>query len=94
MSSRVAHRHRPASRTTHRRASDNDLPARHASHPIHPPQATLPTALYDLHLSLKGKMVPFAGYTLPVLYETEEGGVMKEVGVRGQAGSCYRSGRR
>lgn len=41
-------------------------------------EATLPTALHDLHLSLKGKMVPFAGYTLPVLYETDEGGVMKE----------------
>ena len=41
-------------------------------------KATLPTALYDMHLSLKGKMVPFAGYTLPVLYETEAGGVMNE----------------
>jgi glycine cleavage system aminomethyltransferase T len=26
------------------------------------------TALYDLHLSLGGKMVPFAGYELPVQY--------------------------
>lgn len=28
------------------------------------------TPLYDLHLSLKGRMVPFAGYLLPVQYET------------------------
>ena len=26
------------------------------------------TALYDLHVSLGGKMVPFAGYALPVQY--------------------------
>ena len=36
------------------------------------------TAFHDLHVELKGKMVPFAGYSLPVLYETPEGGVMKE----------------
>ena len=37
------------------------------------------TSLYDLHLSLGGDMVPFAGYTLPVLYKGgENGGVMKE----------------
>merc|ERR1719171_1170310 len=34
------------------------------------------TALYDLHLSLGGKMVPFAGYELPVQYEGM--GVLKE----------------
>lgn len=34
------------------------------------------TALYDLHLELGGKMVPFAGYELPVQYEGL--GVMKE----------------
>ena len=28
----------------------------------------LRTALYDMHLSLGGKMVPFAGYSLPVQY--------------------------
>ncbi len=28
------------------------------------------TPLYDLHLTLKGRMVPFAGYLLPVQYET------------------------
>ena len=28
------------------------------------------TPLYDLHLALKGRMVPFAGYLLPVQYET------------------------
>lgn len=27
------------------------------------------TAFYDLHLSLGGKIVPFAGYSLPVQYE-------------------------
>eukprot|EP00614_Pseudopedinella_elastica_P002823 CAMPEP_0172606906 /NCGR_PEP_ID=MMETSP1068-20121228/27099_1 /TAXON_ID=35684 /ORGANISM="Pseudopedinella elastica, Strain CCMP716" /LENGTH=404 /DNA_ID=CAMNT_0013409779 /DNA_START=41 /DNA_END=1255 /DNA_ORIENTATION=- len=41
-------------------------------------EAAIPTALYDLHVSLKGKMVPFAGYSLPVLYENEDGGVVKE----------------
>lgn len=34
------------------------------------------TAFYDLHLSLGGKMVPFAGYHLPVQYEGL--GVLKE----------------
>ncbi len=33
------------------------------------------TALYDLHLSLGAKMVPFAGYSMPVQYPL---GVMKE----------------
>ena len=33
------------------------------------------TTLYDLHLSLSAKMVPFAGYEMPVQYQT---GVMKE----------------
>lgn len=36
------------------------------------------TAFYDMHKDMKGKMVPFAGYELPVLYETEDGGVMNE----------------
>ena len=34
------------------------------------------TALYDLHKELGGDMVPFAGYSLPVLYKGL--GVMKE----------------
>ncbi|SFP77039.1 glycine cleavage system aminomethyltransferase GcvT [Tranquillimonas alkanivorans] len=33
------------------------------------------TVLYDLHVSLKAKMVPFAGYEMPVQYSL---GVMKE----------------
>ena len=33
------------------------------------------TALYDLHVSLGAKMVPFAGYSMPVQYPL---GVMKE----------------
>lgn len=33
------------------------------------------TPLYEKHVSLKGKMVPFAGYLLPVQYE---GGVIAE----------------
>lgn len=33
------------------------------------------TALYDLHLELGGKMVPFAGYDMPVQYPD---GIMKE----------------
>ncbi|TFJ88518.1 hypothetical protein NSK_000092 [Nannochloropsis salina CCMP1776] len=37
------------------------------------------TALFDMHLEMKGKMVPFAGYELPVLYEMPEwGGIVKE----------------
>ena len=34
------------------------------------------TAFYDLHVSLGGKIVPFAGYSLPVQYEGL--GVLKE----------------
>ena len=42
------------------------------------------TPLYDRHLQYKGKMVPFAGYLLPVQYET---GVIKEhMAVRTMAG--------
>ena len=33
------------------------------------------TVLYDLHLTLGAKMVPFAGYEMPVQYPL---GVMKE----------------
>ena len=36
------------------------------------------TSLYDMHKDLGGDMVPFAGYELPVLYKSENGGVMKE----------------
>ena len=36
------------------------------------------TPLHANHVALGGKMVPFAGYELPVLYEREAGGVMKE----------------
>ncbi len=42
------------------------------------------TPLYDLHLSLGAKMVPFAGYEMPVQYKL---GVMKEhLWTRGHAG--------
>lgn len=40
--------------------------------------APLKTALYNFHLEKKGKMVEFAGYYLPVFYETPDGGIMKE----------------
>ncbi len=44
----------------------------------------LKTPLYDAHVRAGGKMVPFAGYLLPVQYET---GVIKEhMAVRTQAG--------
>jgi aminomethyltransferase len=44
----------------------------------------LRTPLYDLHLSLGGKMVPFAGYEMPVQYPA---GVLKEhLHTRAQAG--------
>lgn len=42
------------------------------------------TPLYDCHIAAKGKIVPFAGYLLPVQYET---GLMTEhMAVRTQAG--------
>ena len=31
----------------------------------------LKTPLYDMHVKYKGKIVPFAGYLLPVQYERE-----------------------
>lgn len=44
----------------------------------------LKTPLYDCHVQCKGKIVPFAGYLLPVQYET---GVIKEhIAVRTRAG--------
>jgi aminomethyltransferase len=37
------------------------------------------TALFDYHVSvLGGKMVPFAGYEMPVEYKNYSGGVLKE----------------
>jgi len=36
------------------------------------------TKLFELHKSLGGKMVPFAGYELPVEYAGENGGILKE----------------
>jgi aminomethyltransferase len=39
-------------------------------------ESLLKTSFYDLHLELGGKMVPFAGYHLPVQYEGL--GVLKE----------------
>ena len=39
------------------------------------PSALLRTPLYDLHLALGAKMVPFAGYSMPVQYPL---GLMKE----------------
>lgn len=45
----------------------------------------LKTPLYDAHLEAGGKMVPFAGYTLPVQYK--DSGVIKEhLAVRNQVG--------
>jgi len=42
------------------------------------------TVLYDLHISLGAKMVPFAGYEMPVQYPS---GVMKEhIHTRSNAG--------
>lgn len=49
-----------------------------------PDAALLRTPLYDLHLSLGAKMVPFAGYEMPVQYPA---GILKEhVHTRTQAG--------
>jgi len=46
------------------------------------------TALHDFHLNeLKGKMVPFAGYSMPVEYKERTGGILKEhLHVRNSAG--------
>lgn len=41
-------------------------------------ESLVKTALYSLHQELGGDMVPFAGYELPVLYKSDNGGVMKE----------------
>lgn len=41
----------------------------------HPAETLARTPLYDLHLSLGAKMVPFAGYEMPVQYPS---GVLKE----------------
>ena len=38
-------------------------------------EGLLKTPLYDTHVTYKGKIVPFAGYLLPVQYET---GVIEE----------------
>lgn len=42
------------------------------------------TPLYDCHVQVKGKMVPFAGYLLPVQYET--GVITEHLVVRNTAG--------
>ncbi|HJA35915.1 MAG TPA: glycine cleavage system aminomethyltransferase GcvT [Firmicutes bacterium] len=44
----------------------------------------LKTPLYDCHLASKGKMVPFAGYSLPVQYEA--GVIAEHMAVREKAG--------
>ncbi len=50
----------------------------------HTDAPVLRTPLYDLHVSLGGKMVPFAGYAMPVQYPA---GIMKEhTHTRTQAG--------
>ncbi|MDI9336074.1 MAG: glycine cleavage system aminomethyltransferase GcvT [Gammaproteobacteria bacterium] len=45
---------------------------------------TLNTALYEWHLSQKGKMVPFAGYNLPIYYAT--GLLQEHLHTRNQVG--------
>ena len=42
------------------------------------------TPLYDVHVAEGGKMVPFAGYLLPVQYGT--GVIQEHMAVRQQAG--------
>lgn len=44
----------------------------------------LKTALYDTHVKYKGKIVPFAGYSLPVQYES--GVISEHMAVRTKAG--------
>ena len=47
---------------------ENALSSQLASTPSAPTQALLKTPLYDLHLALGARMVPFAGYSMPVQY--------------------------
>ena len=48
-------------------------------------EVLLKTPLYDTHVTYKGKIVPFAGYLLPVQYET---GVIEEhMAVRTKCGT-------
>jgi aminomethyltransferase len=47
-------------------------------HHDEPEGSLIKTSLYDLHLEHGAKMVPFAGYELPVLYEGAGGGVKEE----------------
>ena len=44
----------------------------------------LKTPLYDCHVALNGKIVPFAGYLLPVQYDT--GVIAEHMAVRTKAG--------
>ena len=44
----------------------------------------LKTPLYDVHVALGGKIVPFAGYLLPVQYPT--GVITEHMAVREKAG--------
>ena len=44
----------------------------------------LKTPLYEIHLKYHGKMVPFAGYLLPIQYE--EGIIKEHMAVRTRAG--------
>ncbi len=44
----------------------------------------LKTPLYDLHVSSGGRMVPFAGYLLPVQYES--GVIQEHMAVRRKMG--------
>ena len=50
--------------------------------------AAIPTALEDWHVARGGKMVEFAGYSLPVLYEGPDSGVVKEHLATRADGSC------
>ena len=50
-------------------------------------EVLLKTPLYDTHVTYKGKIVPFAGYLLPVQYET---GVIEEhMAVRTKCGVTH-----
>lgn len=53
----------------HRRySSSTSLPAPPPSQPSSTEEVLKRTALYDLHVDHGGKMVPFAGYSMPVQY--------------------------
>ena len=61
--------HRALARSLHQRRHDSSTSANNSQSVGKQPEGTLSrTALYDLHVEKGAKMVPFAGYSMPVHY--------------------------